>query len=1171
MTSILIDRRDGLSSATAIKGPCRVATVSGTSPFTTLSGLQTIDDVSLSAGDRVLVKDHSNSVLNGIYVVDTGDWSRAKDFSRNDDIVKGTRVPVVEGTINNSSTWQVNSSTINIGFSAVTFDFIDRVNPADIINMTAASTLSGTELVHVVQSSANRKSTVSDVGAYVESQIVGSSSTSSGVDTFIGIKNGAIVNLPVAGVEVYPTLAEGADYRSVITAAITQATALAAGNGGHFSLKLHPGTYPISWDGASGISVQGNTNLTNFNNRHIFHITNFEKVDLDLSGVKLIHLGENKDEWSTVFRFSDSKSVNINLDGAVFDHDNLPFFQGYITAKGSDYLDIALETGCPAPVFSTAAHIEPRTTARVPSDFGIKRAFNATQLTVTDQGSGVWRVGGFTGGETGGSVWSSFLTVNTLVIVRNATDGANWFHFRKCTDVNISKGSCYVSACGLMEFHLCKDVSIDGVKCIERPGTKLTGSTSRAAIKLFSVGGTARVHNCEARYTGDDGLAVGGGFIVNMSYVDTTHFTGFMHAHYFGATIDIGDNLIFRDKQGTVTARAHVTAIASSSNYDRAFTVVMDSGSLPNPMTNYAAEVLQYRPIMQLNGNNYSRLRGRGIYAGGSGHVRGNNIEDTTGPGILIDYQESSDNLFSELITGLSVTGNRVLRSCVRTFYTGAIVIHQMEQGSQSGTASSTSTGFPISGPIVIGNVIDDTPNQAIILAGVDRAFVTANTINNVGSVGKGLSWNNTLGVGAVFALVNCRHCLVTGNLLSLINSSVRYTDETENSGTNPYNTVDNNINLDVSPQTRHFFTDLGIGTETPSEKLHVYKSGAAANVMVEASSTNQASLKLKNASQEWRMFGSANGLFIVDTTASANRWQWDTTGSFTPGASNTYSIGQTTNLVNTVYSNRFATGAINALILAGSASPEGVQTAGVGSIYQRGGGGAGTSLYVKESGSGNTGWVALGMSNDVMIPAVLTVPNTGLHLLDTNASHDLIIKPGSDLSADRTLTITTGDADRTLTLANSGTAMTRENAETITAVKTYTLSDSTTLTDYMYWKPSDWGVGKPRLVIRKSSTATFWSILLDDGVDNTGTINFTSTALTWNANQIADLATAQTFSGAKVFSLPPRLPTYTVATVPSASTYSRGLIYVSDGTASKRLAISDGTNWRFPDGNIVS
>ena len=40
-----------------------------------------------------------------------------------------------------------------------------------------------------------------------------------------------------------------------------------------------------------------------------------------------------------------------------------------------------------------------------------------------------------------------------------------------------------------------------------------------------------------------------------------------------------------------------------------------------------------------------------------------------------------------------------------------------------------------------------------------------------------------------------------------------------------------------------------------------------------------------------------------------------------------------------------------------GSGSPEGVVTAPVGSLYSRSDGGVLTSLYVKQSGSGNTGW----------------------------------------------------------------------------------------------------------------------------------------------------------------------------------------------------------------------
>lgn len=45
--------------------------------------------------------------------------------------------------------------------------------------------------------------------------------------------------------------------------------------------------------------------------------------------------------------------------------------------------------------------------------------------------------------------------------------------------------------------------------------------------------------------------------------------------------------------------------------------------------------------------------------------------------------------------------------------------------------------------------------------------------------------------------------------------------------------------------------------------------------------------------------------------------------------------------------------------IYAGSGTPEDIQTAVVGSLYMRSDGGESTSLYVKESGTGNTGWVA--------------------------------------------------------------------------------------------------------------------------------------------------------------------------------------------------------------------
>lgn len=54
-----------------------------------------------------------------------------------------------------------------------------------------------------------------------------------------------------------------------------------------------------------------------------------------------------------------------------------------------------------------------------------------------------------------------------------------------------------------------------------------------------------------------------------------------------------------------------------------------------------------------------------------------------------------------------------------------------------------------------------------------------------------------------------------------------------------------------------------------------------------------------------------------------------------------------------------YTSGTLSAIDAVGAGTPEGVIAAPVGSTYRRTDGGAGTALYVKESGAGNTGWVA--------------------------------------------------------------------------------------------------------------------------------------------------------------------------------------------------------------------
>lgn len=59
--------------------------------------------------------------------------------------------------------------------------------------------------------------------------------------------------------------------------------------------------------------------------------------------------------------------------------------------------------------------------------------------------------------------------------------------------------------------------------------------------------------------------------------------------------------------------------------------------------------------------------------------------------------------------------------------------------------------------------------------------------------------------------------------------------------------------------------------------------------------------------------------------------------------------------------------------------------------------------------------------------------------------------------------------------------------------------------------------------------------------------------------------------TGAVQAGSPLQLPSYTVAALPAAATYPRCLIYVADGATNKRFAVSDGTNWRWPDGAVVA
>ena len=107
-----------------------------------LSGLQTIDGVSLLAGDRVLVKNQTASKDNGIYVVGVAGWQRAPDADSSAEVTSAIILSVEQGATLADTRWQlVTDGTIILGTTALTFQNITQgfapINSPALINPTA--------------------------------------------------------------------------------------------------------------------------------------------------------------------------------------------------------------------------------------------------------------------------------------------------------------------------------------------------------------------------------------------------------------------------------------------------------------------------------------------------------------------------------------------------------------------------------------------------------------------------------------------------------------------------------------------------------------------------------------------------------------------------------------------------------------------------------------------------------------------------------------------------------------------------------------------------------------------------------------------------------------------------------------------------------------------------
>jgi hypothetical protein len=179
---------DSLAVGLDVKGSVRLASVANvTGTYTATGGTSargqitaapnTLDGVTLVAGNRILLKDQTTAAQDGIWTVttvgtgSTGVWDRAQDWDQDSDVSAGAFMFVEEGTVNGDTGWVLttNNPIIVGGASGTSLTFAQFSSAGSYTNGNGLSLTGNT---FAVVGTANRIS-VSSSGVDIAATYVG--------------------------------------------------------------------------------------------------------------------------------------------------------------------------------------------------------------------------------------------------------------------------------------------------------------------------------------------------------------------------------------------------------------------------------------------------------------------------------------------------------------------------------------------------------------------------------------------------------------------------------------------------------------------------------------------------------------------------------------------------------------------------------------------------------------------------------------------------------------------------------------------------------------------------------------------------------------------------------------------------------------------------------------